>query len=235
MEVFVPVSFSLSNFKSFKELDFVTLNPLTVICGTNNSGKSSLIQSLLLMKSNIENTKGALNTYINEPLFFNGRYANLGSYVDVVHHHSQEEIKFAWRVSNKVQEVKENVGHQPIDSKMIIEISSINEINNQEETVINKFCFQDYNSNSSFEIIRNQKSFSLILKNISLEDLLLRLIYSRFSSYGNTYYDPSYTTMISELIKKFSSTKFFQEGYVEEVNFSEVQVEFEGVFPISVI
>lgn len=111
MEVFVPVSFSLSNFKSFKELDFVTLNPLTVICGTNNSGKSSLIQSLLLMKqSNIENTKGALNTYNNEPLFFNGRYANLGSYVDVVHH-SQEEIKFAWRVSNKVQEVKENVGH----------------------------------------------------------------------------------------------------------------------------
>ncbi|BAZ12784.1 hypothetical protein NIES4071_46180 [Calothrix sp. NIES-4071] len=83
VEVFVPVSFSLSNFKSFKELDFVEFNPLTVVCGTNNSGKSSLIQSLLLIKqSNLENTKATLNTYINEPLIFNGVYTNLGNYVE---------------------------------------------------------------------------------------------------------------------------------------------------------
>jgi len=46
----MPISFSLSNFKGFKKLEPIDLKALTVICGANNSGKNSIIQSLLLMK-----------------------------------------------------------------------------------------------------------------------------------------------------------------------------------------
>jgi AAA15 family ATPase/GTPase len=40
------ISFSLSNFKGFKKLEQIDLKALTVICGTHNSGKSSIIQYL---------------------------------------------------------------------------------------------------------------------------------------------------------------------------------------------
>ncbi|MFN4875290.1 MAG: AAA family ATPase, partial [Aphanizomenon sp.] len=73
----MSISFSLSNFKGFKELQSVNLKPLTVICGTNNSGKSSLIQSLLLMKQS-NPTKNLPNTYVQLPLTFNGSYVQLG-------------------------------------------------------------------------------------------------------------------------------------------------------------
>ncbi|MCA9793231.1 MAG: DUF3696 domain-containing protein [Candidatus Eremiobacteraeota bacterium] len=41
---------SLENFKGWRSLDALTLAPLTGLFGTNSSGKSSIIQSLLLMK-----------------------------------------------------------------------------------------------------------------------------------------------------------------------------------------
>ena len=97
----MSISFSLSNFKGFKELQSVNLKPLTVICGTNNSGKSSLIQSLLLMKQS-NPTKFSPNTYGQLPLTFNDSYVQLGSFLDVVYNHSDdEEIVLKWKVENK--------------------------------------------------------------------------------------------------------------------------------------
>lgn len=40
----------LTNFKAWRASDQVTLAPVTIVLGTNSSGKSSLIQSLLLLK-----------------------------------------------------------------------------------------------------------------------------------------------------------------------------------------
>lgn len=44
---------SIERFKSFKQATRIELAPLTVIVGRNNSGKSSLIQSLLLLKQTL--------------------------------------------------------------------------------------------------------------------------------------------------------------------------------------
>jgi len=53
----VPVSdisgITLENFKCFKNKIEVQLKPLTVLCGANSAGKSSLIQPLLLMKQTL--------------------------------------------------------------------------------------------------------------------------------------------------------------------------------------
>ena len=43
----------LKNFKTFDEETF-TLRPLTLIAGVNSMGKSSVIQSLLLLKQSYE-------------------------------------------------------------------------------------------------------------------------------------------------------------------------------------
>lgn len=47
---------SLVNFKSFKKLEGMKLNNLTVIAGKNSCGKSSILQSLLLLKQTLMNT-----------------------------------------------------------------------------------------------------------------------------------------------------------------------------------
>ena len=44
---------SVERFKSFKESTRIDLYPLTIVLGRNNSGKSSLIQSLLLLKQTL--------------------------------------------------------------------------------------------------------------------------------------------------------------------------------------
>ncbi|HEI9768029.1 DUF3696 domain-containing protein [Morganella morganii] len=45
--------FTLKNFKSFKKLDSFKINDLTVIAGKNSCGKSSILQSLLLLKQTL--------------------------------------------------------------------------------------------------------------------------------------------------------------------------------------
>lgn len=44
---------TLKNFKSFKKLDSFKINDLTVIAGKNSCGKSSILQSLLLLKQTL--------------------------------------------------------------------------------------------------------------------------------------------------------------------------------------
>lgn len=52
---------SLKNFKSFKDLSNLKLKPLTIIAGKNSCGKSSIIQSILLLKQTIDSsTKSSL-------------------------------------------------------------------------------------------------------------------------------------------------------------------------------
>ena len=47
---------TLENFKAFKKLDNLPIKPITILCGTNSSGKSSILQSLLMMKQTLENS-----------------------------------------------------------------------------------------------------------------------------------------------------------------------------------
>jgi len=44
----------LENFKAFEKLQSIEIKPLTIICGVNNSGKSSLIHSLLMLSQTVK-------------------------------------------------------------------------------------------------------------------------------------------------------------------------------------
>ncbi len=50
-------SITVENMKSFKEKTKIPFAPLTVIVGRNNSGKSTLIQSLLLLKQTLGDSR----------------------------------------------------------------------------------------------------------------------------------------------------------------------------------
>jgi predicted ATPase len=75
----------LENFKSWQSLD-IEIAPLTILFGTNSSGKSSILQSILLLIQSSEQT--GLNG-----LNFGGKddYVNLGSFRDIVFEHDLEK------------------------------------------------------------------------------------------------------------------------------------------------
>ncbi|MYH82910.1 DUF3696 domain-containing protein [Candidatus Poribacteria bacterium] len=73
----------MKNFKSWQESPEVRLAPLTGFFGTNSSGKSSLLQMLLLLKQTAERSDP------NEVIFFGDENSpvNLGDFSEVIHGH----------------------------------------------------------------------------------------------------------------------------------------------------
>ena len=69
----------LSNFKSFYAQTEVELAPLTVLTGTNSSGKSSFIQSMLLVAQTLRNPISSREIVINGPLVEMGWYDEIKS------------------------------------------------------------------------------------------------------------------------------------------------------------
>lgn len=76
----------LENFKSWKELD-IELAPLTLLFGTNSSGKTSILQSLLLLKQ----TASSLDPGEHINFGSDQDYVNLGSFRDVSFDHTNEQ------------------------------------------------------------------------------------------------------------------------------------------------
>lgn len=86
----------MSNFKAWANAD-IPLGQITGLFGTNSSGKSSILQFLLLLKQ----TKDAADRGIS--LAMNGAYVTLGSYRDFIHNHD-EQRKLDWGLSWKEAE-----------------------------------------------------------------------------------------------------------------------------------
>ncbi|MDI7267457.1 MAG: AAA family ATPase [Myxococcota bacterium] len=77
-------SIRLENFKCFEDTTDVTVAPLTIVFGRNNSGKSSILQGLFLLRQTLdspEQVAGLSRLNIRGPLY------PAGTYVDAVHGH----------------------------------------------------------------------------------------------------------------------------------------------------
>ena len=77
----------MKNFKSWQDSGKVELAPLTGFFGTNSSGKSSLLQMLLLKQT-------AEHSDPEEVIFFGDENSlvNLGSFHEVIHGYKKEEL-----------------------------------------------------------------------------------------------------------------------------------------------
>ena len=78
----------VKNFKSWKDSGEVKLAPLAGFFGTNSSGKSSLLQMLLLLKQTADHPD------LEEVIFFGDEHSlvNLGNFREVIHGHKEEEL-----------------------------------------------------------------------------------------------------------------------------------------------
>lgn len=92
----------MKNFKSWKDSGKVELAPLTGFFGMNSSGKSSLLQMLLLLKQTTERSD------LGEAISFgdDGSLVNLGSFREVIHGHKEEEtleLEFGCQLQEAVE------------------------------------------------------------------------------------------------------------------------------------
>jgi len=92
---------SVSNFKAIATTrvvneegiinDKIVFQPLTILCGANSSGKSSLLQSLLLMAQTMRHQSKDI------PLIMNGAFINLGKFSDIKTENSKcDNVKFCF-------------------------------------------------------------------------------------------------------------------------------------------
>ncbi|WP_129727956.1 DUF3696 domain-containing protein [Ectobacillus funiculus] len=88
-------SLYLKNFKCFKE-EQISIGPLTLLSGLNGTGKSTIIQSLLLLRQSY--LQGTLNT---SGLVLNGNLISIGTGQDALNQNAEEEeISFTVETSD---------------------------------------------------------------------------------------------------------------------------------------
>lgn len=84
---------SIENFKSFSGRTDIALAPITIFAGANSSGKSTIIQSILLLKQTVQYAPP------NRPMALNGPLVKLGTFNDIKNNKSPEPfIGIAWEM-----------------------------------------------------------------------------------------------------------------------------------------
>lgn len=136
---------SLSNFKSFQKMEELEIRNLTVVVGRNSCGKSSLMQSLLLLKQTLDSQ----NT---TPLCLEGKYLKYSNLKELsfglppVHTAkigyelflSDKENKVSGKVKIGFKNSKENELYIPKLSECIVELEKNGEMASTSFTSISK-------------------------------------------------------------------------------------------------
>ncbi len=118
--------YQLTNFKAFAGPETIPIRPITLIYGPNSSGKSSVLQSLLLLKQTLQEAENP-----EALLLPKGNLVNLGGYREFVHRHDISK-PFSFKVLLDVdkQGIPEPLGkllpHKLIDTPLLgLEVSFI--------------------------------------------------------------------------------------------------------------
>ena len=95
-------SLSLENFKSWKRIEQMRLAPITGLFGANSSGKTSILQLLLMLKQTVESSDRT------QALIFGDQKStvNLGSFQDIVTGHKRPGLlswNIKWDIDSNLQ------------------------------------------------------------------------------------------------------------------------------------
>ncbi|MDE6794422.1 MAG: ATP-binding protein, partial [Muribaculaceae bacterium] len=94
--------FGFKNFKRFKNFPMISLTPITLLVGPNNSGKSSFIKALTFLFYNLANQQKTRNihpSFIDEVSFYQSSVANFdwGDFATTLHRGGDDNtISFNW-------------------------------------------------------------------------------------------------------------------------------------------
>lgn len=100
------LSLTLRNFKIWETTGFIRLAPVTLLLGTNSSGKSSIIQSLLLIRQTVRSKEP--NVSLHFGVEGTSDSVALGQFDDVLSRHGSSneiEIEFTWSPSGRTEDL----------------------------------------------------------------------------------------------------------------------------------
>ena len=148
---------SIQNFKSWKDTSKLQIAPLTGFFGANSSGKTSLLQTLLMLKQTVEHPPD-WNRVID---FGNDdSLVNLGSFEDFIRQHRKDlslGISLSWKSTEKL-----NIGD--IDS---LEAVSFNLTIRGEGDLVHSIQFSYKIGEQSFEVkSTGQGSYGVFVSNL---------------------------------------------------------------------
>lgn len=92
----------LKNFKAWRDSGTIRFAPLTVLFGTNSSGKTSITQLLLMLKQTAESRDRLRPLQLGD----DKKLVDLGTYVDIVYGHDLKadlEFQFGFTLSNEIE------------------------------------------------------------------------------------------------------------------------------------
>ncbi len=210
----LDLNFSLKNFKSFNDTEHINIKPLTIICGVNNSGKSSLIQSLLLLSQSISHVKEVSkypfillpdsfkyeDTKYETTILFEGEKCHLSDYFNVLNKYTEEkELHFNF----KFQDIKFLVTFVNISEASVL------------EAFIKEFIIEgkDYELKvyANFDSNNRILNYSCLIARMSFNDFLL---HSPF-----------------EFIISLEEEEGLDQIYIDNYTIENLHVKFNGFIP----
>lgn len=138
-EFFMIEAIRLQRFKGFLDSGWIELKPITLLFGYNSSGKSTILQALLMLKQTLESPAKEI------PIIFSGNRVDLGTFYDVAHRHGisdETPIIFSLRINieDYFEELTEQFPH----------LTYNNEENKHERE---KLLFEELQKKSRIELI----------------------------------------------------------------------------------
>jgi len=93
--------YQIANFKGFDGEAVIPIKPITLIYGQNSSGKSSILQSLLLLRQTLQEAEDPATLLLSR-----GNFVDLGSYSQFINQHDLEK-SFSFKFSFDVPDTDE--------------------------------------------------------------------------------------------------------------------------------
>lgn len=136
----------IEGFKGFRSRKEIELSKLNLLFGGNSTGKSSMIQTLLLLKQTIES--GGRRGDIKNDLLLNGSYVNLGEWNEIINRRgkdSSEKVVFALELHDS-----ENDSNPETSVEWQFKFDSENEIGNINGIFIANYEYKTTEQNNCF-------------------------------------------------------------------------------------
>lgn len=144
-------SLRAKNFKSWKDTGDLHLAPLTGLFGTNNSGKTSLLQTFLLMQQTVESQDPRRVLYTGD----DNSLIDLGTFFDLIHGHDSNatlSLSFKWELTQALEIIELETQSIPILNNPSFDT---NIRLNRDQPIVQSFTYR--HSNQRFGMSRKGK------------------------------------------------------------------------------
>lgn len=188
-------SILVDNFKSYENMTYIPISDLSVLLGANSSGKSTALQTLLVLKQTVECNSPDID------LLLSGKYVTLGDFGDVIN-----DLKKKY-FSVGVSVIGDKFTEDYVDNNATDIIWKFNK-SKEKDVILEEVSFKIVNDNMKlvrsgdyrYNITINEKNTSLSVK---INNLMCNSLYVNY----NSEFNELFYNFLSDILKALFSDK----------------------------